>query len=283
MPTVGILHSGTSGKHDAQIAALTHKIDKKSVTILSPLYGHDDPGAIEKHADDLVNKQKVDVLVAAGGTRCAEEAKKQTVGKTVAVIFTSADDSFDPGPNMTGIYAHTSKLDPVRLGLLHELLPAEKKVGVLAASRPKPSSLADVATRLGLALEVTDVTGGDKTTFSKAFRDWQQKGIKAAVVAANPFFNDHRHDIVDVATIAAIYQWHEFVELGGLMSYGPKLTEAYELAGVLVNGVLGGAAVKHLPAVSLTKFELYINLKTARGLGIAIPDTLLARADRLIA
>lgn len=283
MPTVGILHSGTSGKHDAQISALMNKIDKKAktVTILSPLYGHDDLHTIEKHADDLVSKQKVDLFVAAGGTRCAEVAKTRTAGTNVQVVFTSADDSFDPGPNMTGIYAHTAKLDPVRLGLLHELLPKETTVGVLRAARSRQSDLAGKEVTLGLTLDAQDV-GVDKTKIPGKFQTWKANGIKLALVTANPFFNDYRQDVVEAATIAAIYQWREFVELGGFMSYGPKLTEAYELAGILVNGILNGADASDLPVVSQTSFELVINLRTANGLRIPIPDTLLARADKLI-
>ena len=155
MPTVGILHSGRTGKHDAEISALTNKIDKKAgTTILPPVYGNDDLETLRKHADDLINKHKVDVFVAAGGTRCAEDAKKQTSGKNIPVVFTSVDNSFVPGSNMTGIYAHTSKLDPTRLRLLHELLPAEKDIGALTASRPNPSDLKGAASVLGLNLEL---------------------------------------------------------------------------------------------------------------------------------
>jgi len=284
MPTVGILHSGTSGRHNTHIKALTNKIKKTRAKIVA-LYGDHDPNTIQNHVANLI-KQKVDVLVAAGGSACAEEAKKQTAGKNINVVFTSVSDSFIPGPNMTGIYAHTVDSDVTRLRLLHEALPGETTFGVLVASRPSPSNLSGVAANLGLTLDPPkDVTGGDKKTFDAAFKDWKQRGINAVVVTANPFFNANRKDVVKAATangISAIYQWREFVEEGGLMSYGTNLIEAYELAGICVDGILSGAAIQDLPPVWQTHFELVINQGTAKKLHVKFPRTLRARVDKVI-
>jgi ABC-type uncharacterized transport system substrate-binding protein len=277
---VGILHSGTSGKHDAQIAALKNKIDKNAADVVPELYGNDTAKTIHDHTDDLINNQQVDVFVAAGGTACAEEAKNQAAGKSVKVVFTSADDSFVPLPNMTGVYAHTSALDPTRLCLLHELLPAENTVGVLRGPRSTQSDLTRMAKVLNVALDEPGVIN-DPADFDQAFKNWKKGSINAVIVTANSFFNDYQQELLNAATIPAIYQWHEFVESGGLISYGPKLTEAYELAGTLVNSIVNAdPKAKVPPVVSLTSFELFINKRTAKG--ISIPDTLLARADKII-
>jgi putative ABC transport system substrate-binding protein len=303
MPTIGIIHSGSPGPiQKKEIATLTLSLEsagfvdgQSGFSIPTPLFADDDPQKLRHHADQFL-QQNVDVLVAAGGSISARVAKEATATSGTPVVFTSVADPVSPATNMTGVCARTTELDPTRLILLHELLPAATTLGALVnSSRPRFSTqqqeLDDAAGMLGLQpLDYKDVVdkhhlGGNPGHINQAFRDWANAHINAALVTANPFFNNHGPSVVNAAqanNIAAIYQWREFVDAGGLMSYGPKLTEAYKLAAVYVGSILGGARPQDLPVALLTKFELVINLTTAKDLGITIPATLRARADDLV-
>jgi putative ABC transport system substrate-binding protein len=237
-------------------------------------------------------RQDVRVLVAAGGSISSRVAQEATTVGGTPVVFTSVADPVSPAANMTGICALTIALDPTRLILLHELMPAPKKLGALVnSSRPEyaaqKADLDRAASMLGLLLDYKDVTdatrsGGNPDRIKQAFDDWVKAGIEAALVTAGPFFNNHRPAVVGAATIPTIYQWREFVDAGGLMSYGPRLKDAYKLAAIYVGRILGDERPENLPVVLLSKFELVINLSTAKVLGIVIPETLRARADDLI-
>jgi putative tryptophan/tyrosine transport system substrate-binding protein len=305
MPTMGIIHSGSKDNQDQekQIATLILHLEgegyvhgQDGFSINGPHWAHDDPAKLRSYAEHLV-QQGVNVLVAAGGSISSQVAKEATQSSGTPVVFTSASHPVSPAPNMTGICARTTELDPTRLTLLHELVPAAKKVGALVNSaRPQPDTKAldDAAAMLGLQpLDYKDVRnghhhGGDPDKIKQAFHDWAAAGIKAALVTANPFFNNHRRKVVDAARhakIPAIYQWREFVDAGGLMSYGPKLSEAYKLAALYVARILRKQQhhqPKDLPVALLSKFELVINLSTAKELGVAVPETLRARADDLV-
>jgi putative tryptophan/tyrosine transport system substrate-binding protein len=260
----------------------------------APLFADDDPQKLRSHADHFV-RQNVDVLVAAGGSISAKVAGDATATSGTPVVFTSVADPTSPAANMTGICARTTELDPTRLILLHELLPVEATLGVLVnSSRPQFSAqqqiLDDAAAMLGVQLDYKDVVdkghvAGNPGNINEAFTGWKQAGIKAALITANPFFNNHGPNVVNAAqarNIAAIYQWREFVDAGGLISYGPKLTDAYKLAATYVASILDGARPQDLPVALLTRFELVINLTTAKALGLTIPATLRARADDLV-
>ena len=293
MAKVGILHSGTARKHDKHINPLKNKIDiTPGHTILPPRFASDNKGGeLHRHAQDLVMQDNVDVLVAAGGTDCAGEANwaSHLVKPPKLVVFTSVGGSFVPADNMTGICARTSDLDAVRLYLLHEFLPASKHIGVLTSSRPLRPDLQQAAVQLGLTLRPTDV-GKDETKIKKAFTDWAaaSPAIQGVIVTANPFFNNHREEFnsaagTPISLIPTIYQWREFADEGGLISYGPNLTQAYQLAGTYVDNILNHRRTPaDLPIVQLTKSELVINRKTANALGLTVPQSLLDRADDVI-
>jgi putative tryptophan/tyrosine transport system substrate-binding protein len=301
MPTIGIMHSGSKGKADKQITAFTTCLkwagyDTTNITFApaNPLYADDDPRNLDQFAKDLVDatKYNVDVIVAAGGPHSAIAAMKSTAGTNNKwVVFTSFSDPVSPAANMTGICALTSALDPDRLNLLHELMPKEQTIGVLVNSQrdnyaTQKGWLDLAANNLGLNLQRADVNPGDggppdPKTISTAFTGWAAAKIPV-LVTADPFFNNHRDK---VQKIPAIYQWREFADEGGLMSYGTNLTQAYALAGSRVGGILDYLRKNQtpvLPNVTQLKPELIINLKTASDLGITIPDTLLAKANELI-
>jgi putative tryptophan/tyrosine transport system substrate-binding protein len=298
MPKIGIMHSGTKGTHDPQIQAFKKGLEwaapSANATIVDPLYADDNFAKLDTIADSLVTTDKVDVLLAAGGSASSKAAKKATAASGTPVVFTSVANPARPAANMTGICARTSELDLARLELLHELLPGETKFGaVINPSRFNCSTHKDEinneAAILGLQApdykEIDPGAANIDTLIDHAFQYWASDNYKGALVTADPLFNNHRGKVIRAAEahkIAAIYQWREFAEEGGLMSYGPNLVAAYTLAGIYVGRILGGTGPKDLPVLQLNKFELVINLKTAKALGRDVPPPLLVQADRIL-
>jgi putative ABC transport system substrate-binding protein len=292
MPTIGIMHSGstTDNYHDANIDAFLTELrslynQPQPLTVLPTVWARSVSANLKGLAEGLV-AQNVDLIVAAGGTRSAEAAQKATKTSNISVVFTSADHSFShqtPFPaNMTGVCAHTSDLNDERLKLLIELKPAANNIGILLNSnRTDHSKQKDLGKGLKITPHPEDVNG--PTTPKQAFNKWKGN-VGAALVAADPFFNDTRHEIVNLAaaaTIPTIYQWREFVELGGLMSYGLRLSKAYEEAGKLAASILNSNP-KKIPPIwepQSTDFELVINSTTASNLPITVPKSLLDRAE----
>ena len=293
---VGIIHSGSDGAnhpHGKQIKALKDGLDFAAGANV-PIDSHfadDKPSNLTNDARNLVGNPDVVVLVAAGGSESSRRAKAETTTK--AIVFTSVSDPARPAANVTGICARTSVLDAARLNLLHELLPNETKFGALVnPSRfnitELKQNLASAAALLGLqAPDYKDVDPGNdpKTQIDQAFQAWNGN-VKATLVTADPLFNNHRDDVIQAAkanNISAIYQWREFADQGGLMSYGPNLTVAYKLAGYYAGRIFSGAvAVVDLPVLPLSSVEFVINLKTAKELGLTIPPLLLARVNDVI-
>jgi putative tryptophan/tyrosine transport system substrate-binding protein len=239
-----------------------------------------------------------DVLVAAGGTRSAQIASAATA--TIPIVFTSVAFPQRLAANTTGICAQTAELDRKRLELLMELMNLKRgdTVGVLFNSDrfpggAPPTQLTDItnaATALGLMTNTRDVgtgTGGDVTEIDKAFATWATAAspITAAIVAADPFFNNHRSRVIGEAAlngVATVYQWREFVDANGLISLGTRLFEAYRQAAIYTARILKGELPQNLPIVQLNSFELAVNLTTANDLGIKIPRSILARADHIV-
>jgi putative tryptophan/tyrosine transport system substrate-binding protein len=309
MPKIGIIHSGSRLNHDLRPLINTFVLSleqegfvdgKDGFSIDGPHFGEDNPGTLSGHAANLV-AANVDVLVAAGGTRSSQIAMEATTkSPQIAVVFTTVTVPVRPAANMTGICAQTAEFDRKRLGLLQELMPAQNKFGALINSdRFKPGTpntqkndLDGAAAALGLQQlsykDVGDGNGGNPGLIPQAFIAWPKESpsITAALVAADPFFNNHRRQLVNAANnngVAAIYQWREFVDAGGLMSFGPKLSEGYKLAAIYTASILRKEKQpKDLPIRSLTNFELVINLTTAKALKIAVPESLLTRASDIV-
>jgi putative ABC transport system substrate-binding protein len=237
----------------------------------------------------------VAVIVASGGTAPSLAAKAATT--TIPIIFTAVADPVKaglvaslnrPGGNVTGIDAITAQLDSKRLQLLGSLLPTGSLVGVLInADRPD----ADIQVR---DFQAAGQTVGQQVAVQKvrtepdidtAITILVQQRIGALVVAADPFLNSRREQLVALAArhaVPAIYQWREFVTGGGLMSYGPSLADAYRQAGNYAGRILRGEKPADLPVMRPTKFSLVINLKTATALGLTIPQSILLLADEVI-
>jgi putative tryptophan/tyrosine transport system substrate-binding protein len=245
-------------------------------------------------AADLVRRQ-VAVIVASGGDAPALAAKKET--DKIPIVFISGGEpvkaglveSLDrPGGNVTGVSFIVSELIPKRFGLLHELNPKAVTVGVLVnpnypAAADQQKELREAAAATGLQIHI--VAAGTERDIDAAVASLVQQRVDMLFVANDPFFQSRRDQIVALATryaLAASYPGREFVDAGGLFSYGPNLAEVYRLAGTYAGKVLSGIKPADMPVQLPTKFEFAINLKTAKSLGLIVPPTLLAIADEVI-
>jgi putative ABC transport system substrate-binding protein len=245
-------------------------------------------------AADLVDR-KVSVLVATAGTPTIRAAKAAT--STIPTVFVIGGDPVKfgfvaslshPGGNITGITLLGIELAAKRLGLLLELVPAANVIGVLAnpnnpISEPQLVDLQAAAHSLGRQLVA--FWASSESEFPAVFTALEQKHVDALVVAADPFFDDRRAQIVSLATkqkMPACYVRHDFVRDGGLISYGADAPDAFRQAGIYTGRILKGEKPTNLPVIQPTKFELAINLKAAKALGLSVPPTLLARADEVI-
>jgi putative tryptophan/tyrosine transport system substrate-binding protein len=296
---VGIVHSGHSGRHDSHIKALKDAVNSvtSNANFVNVRYAHDgDPTNEIKNA---INTDNVQLLVAAGGTACAMAAQGPSGTANIPVVYTSVSFAASPAANMTGVCAHTSELDEKRLGYLQRALPGAKKFGVLfnttrfnaAAQNTRLQAVAVLLNLSPLSPTGIDPTSGTpvKTQIATAFANWKSAGIEGAIVAADPLFNNNRlasnGGLIAAANsngIPTIYQWREFADDDGFMTYGPNLSVAYTLAGFYAGRIVNNPnAVQNAP-LSLNNFELTINLKTAKALGKTIPDSLLSEADYII-
>ena len=245
-------------------------------------------------AAELVRSQ-VAVLAATGGDSAVLAARAATA--TIPIVFTIGSDPVAlgyvaslnrPGGNVTGVVLLTSNLGAKRIGLLRELIPNASAIGVLdnptnpvAAAQLKEVQAA--AASVDVRLIIANASAG--RDFEPAFALFVQQRASALIVSADPFFNSQRDRIVALAArhaLPAIYEWREFTEAGGLMSYGTSVTDAYRLAGIYAGRALKGEKPADLPVIQSSKFELVINLKTAKALGLDVPLGMSAAADKII-
>jgi ABC-type uncharacterized transport system substrate-binding protein len=236
-----------------------------------------------------------DVIVAGFGTAPAQAAQAATA--TIPVVFTSVGDPLGsgvvkslnrPGANMTGLHAQAAEIGGKRLQILQELSPGIRVVAVLAEPDAPYTAVAlpvleSAAQARGLRIELCELRTADQLAASI------EAAVKAGATGLTIFetatLNNLRRDITDLAAtlrLPAVYTNRDFVEAGGLMSYGADRRQLYRRAAELVDKILKGAKPADIPVEQPTKFELVINLKTARTLGVPIPDTLVAVADEVI-
>lgn len=296
MPTVGIFHSGSSKdsshveKIDAFISSLKGVYNQnEAVQILPTIWAEGHSARLPGLAKSLINDASVTLVVAAGGTRSAEAAKAEIKASGKKVVFTSANHTFAHGvlpATMTGVCAHTSDLNAARLEKLLLLDPNITHIGVLSNGNRndynKKPDLDYIENKKKIHLHWEDINTA--TTPKQAFNKWKSGKTKmdAALIAADPFFDDTRKEIVTLAgDLPAIYQWREFVEIGGLMSYGLSLRKAYEEAGKIAGSILNtpGTIPPVWEPVDPTDFKLVINGTTASKLPYPVPQELLKEAE----
>jgi ABC-type uncharacterized transport system substrate-binding protein len=243
---------------------------------------------------DLVQRRVA--VIAATSTPAALAAKAATT--TIPIIFELASDPVQlglvaslnrPGGNITGITQTNVEIAPKRLQLLHELVPTARVMALLV--NPANPTLAETATKKvqaaahTLGLEVHVLNASTERDFDGVFAKLIQLRASGLVIGDDPLFASGSERLAALAlhhAVPAVYQWREFAVAGGLLSYGSNITDAYRLAGIYTGRILKGDRPAELPVQQATKVELYINLKTAKALGLNVPNTLIGRADEVI-
>jgi putative ABC transport system substrate-binding protein len=246
-------------------------------------------------AADLANR-RVAVIAANGGSRSALAAKAATA--TIPIVFTFGDgdpvkhglvESINhPGRNITGITMIAGALEPKRLELLREIAPKTTVVHILvnpnnAGVLQDIPTVAAAAGKLGLGFEV--MQAGTESEIDAAFATMFREHVQALMVANDGFLTSRSAQIAALAAryaLPTIYAWRQFPAAGGLISYGASISEAYRQSGLYVGQILKGTKPADLPVQQPTKFELVINAKAAKALGLEVPVSLLVRADEVI-
>jgi putative ABC transport system substrate-binding protein len=300
MPVIGFLHVGTASDIPRNLAAFRQGlkesgfIERENVAIEFRWANHQ-PERLPELAADLVRRQ-VAVIAVGGGSVTALASKAATA--TIPIVLAFGADPVElglvaslnrPGGNITGVTFITTELVGKRLELLCELVPQATTVAYL---RPGPKQSTVVTERQAndflaavraLGREAFVLHVDSEREFEAAFATLADRRIRALLISSNPLFdNDKLAALTLRHAVPAIYQWRQFAEAGGLMSYGANQTDAFRLAGLYVGQILKGAKPADLPFQQSTKLELVINLKTAKTLGLTVPTVMQMTADDVI-
>jgi putative ABC transport system substrate-binding protein len=297
-PVVGFLFAGTPEEHGDEVTALlrgmseTGFVDGRNVRV-EYRWSNNDVGRGREQAADLVNRQVA--VIAANIAAAALWAKAAT--PTIPIVFVAFADAVQvglvtnlarPGGNVTGINTIVAALEQKRFGLLHELVPQALRYGVLVnptilAFESDTAMAQSAAKTLGVSLEV--LTAATSSEIDGAFARAVQQRVEALAISRSQFFLDRRVQLTTLTirhALPTIFSSSKFAEVGGLMSYAPNSTDQFRQAGIYVGRILKGEKPADLPVMQPTKFDLVINLTTAKALGIEVPPSLLARADEVI-
>jgi len=298
MPVVGYLHIASPEPYTAMMSAFRDGLKQGGYVegqnvLLEFRWAEGQVGRLRPLAAELA-RRRVNVLATGGGDEPPKAAKLESA--TIPIVFVTSDPVASglvsnlnrPGGNLTGVSIFTVELGPKRLELLRELVAKSDSFAVLVdpdttSGRVPAQEMSDAARRVGQQIEV--FSARSEQEIDAAFVALVQKRPDALLVVSSPLFTNRRHQIVALANhhrIPTIYPLREYVASGGLMSYGTNIADAYRQSGVYVGRILKGEKPADLPILQPTKFDLVINLKTAKALGLQIPDRLLARADEVI-
>jgi putative ABC transport system substrate-binding protein len=299
LPVIGFLNSGSPN-------AFAHLVTAFHVGLKETGYVEGQNVAIEYRwaesrydqlpalAADLVSR-RVAVIAATGGDQSAVAAKVAT--KSIPIVFTAGGDPVrqglvarlnQPSGNLTGISILTAAIESKRFGLLREMVPNAEVIGALVNpdSPGAELELRDIPEAAhAIGQQIVILRTRNQSEIDAAFATLAQQRIGALLVASDPFFTNHRDQILALAarySVPAIYYLREFAAAGGLMSYGANLVDAFRQVGVYTGRILKGEKPADMPVIQPTKFEFVVNLKTAMALGLAVPPTLLATADEVI-
>ncbi len=298
MPVIGVLSTGSPSASSGPMGAFRQGLSEAGYVegqnlAIEYRWAEGNYDRLPALAADLVGR-KVD-LIMASSPPSALAAKSAT--STIPIVFRGGGDPVGaglvaslarPGGNLTGVSFIPNELTAKRLELLSELVPQAGVIALLmnpnnANTERVIRDVQEAARTKGLQLHV--LKASSESEIDTAFASLVQLHAGALVVGADPFLSSRRERLVALASrhaVPAIYAWREFADSGGLISYGSSLTAAYRLVGIYAGKILKGAKPADLPVEQPTKFELAINLKTARALGITVPPTLLTRADEVI-
>jgi putative ABC transport system substrate-binding protein len=299
MPVIGYLHSGSPFAYAHLVTAFREGlkeagyVEGRNVAI-EFRWAEGRYDQLPALAADLVGRD-VTLIVTGGGDPPPLAAKSAT--STIPVVFTSSSDpvklglvaSFNrPGGNLTGVHLFTSLLGTKRLELLRQLLPASSSIAVLVNPKNPNADLAEAelqgaARTLGQSISLMQAS--TEAEIDTVFATLTGRRISGLLVNTDPFFLARRDQFVSLTAknaVATIYAQREFVAAGVLISYGVSLVDGYRQVGTHAGRILKGEKPADLPVVQPTKFEMAINLKTAKALGLNVPPTVLALADEVI-
>ena len=299
LPVVGFLCGSSADAWTSNLAAFRDGLKEEGYiegqnVVLEYRWAEGRYERLQALATDLV-RRRVAVIAATGGPPPIRAA--MAASKTIPIVFTSGADPVmegfvaslsRPGGNATGVTLFTTELIAKRVELLGQVAP-EAKTMALLANPNSPSAAARIkeaqAAVRSLGLQVQVASARAERDLDAVVAALDRLRPVTLFIVTDPFFESRRAQIVRLAAqhgIPAIYQWREDAEAGGLMSYGTSITNMYRQAGVYAARILKGAKPSELPVLQPTRFELVINLKAAKALGLAIPKSLLLRADEVI-
>jgi ABC-type uncharacterized transport system substrate-binding protein len=299
MPVIGILASVSPAPYASYIAAVkeglrqTGYVEGRNVAI-EYRWAEGQYDRLPQQAIELVDRG-IAVIVLVGGGPTTAAAKAATA--TIPIVFVTGEDPVKsgavaslnrPGGNATGVSLLTVAMEAKRLQLLHELMPNAAVVAIIVnPNNPQADEqlqeLQAAARTLGVQVEA--FKAGTPSEIDAAFAKLVERRASALHIAADAFFNTRREQFVVLSArhaLPAIFHFREFAAAGGLMSYGPSLTDAYRQEGIYVGRILKGEKPAEMPVQQAVKIELVINMQTARALGLTVPLPLLGRADEVI-
>ena len=299
MPVIGFLGNAAPDPNSPFLAAFRQGLDETGFVegqnlAIEYRWAEGRYDRLPALAADLVGRN-VDLIATGGGTSSAFAAKSAT--STIPIVFCGLGDPVGegliaslsrPGANVTGMSLVTRELNAKRLELLSELVPRAQTITLLV--NPTSSNAEQVIGDVEEAARVKGVRlnilkAAAENEFETVFASLVEPQAGALLVGSDPFFNSRRDELVALMAryaIPAMYEWREYVAAGGLIGYGASLVVTYRQAATYVGRILAGAKPADLPVQQPTTFELVLNLKTAKALGLNVPQSILARADEII-